>query len=249
MRVSERGDSPQRTQSTLRGRSGGEEERGIQHKGTRAQRIQSSEKIPCFVSANHKLQVTNHSLSVRTLPLLLLFFLRPGMKFEIDLLQPFHADVGIDFRSGDGRMAQHHLDCPKIRPMFQKVGGEGVTQGVWRELVGDTDFPAVSFQDFPESLAGQGVSKPVEKEYIAFLPVQCADPAVIQIVFHPVPCGVSEWYQAFLCPFPKGDEEAFRHVQVVDFQVDEFRYPKAGGIEKLNHSLVPLSEWRLHIRQ
>jgi len=43
--VSERGDSPQRTQSTLRGRSGGEEERGIQHKGTRAQRIQSSEKI------------------------------------------------------------------------------------------------------------------------------------------------------------------------------------------------------------
>ncbi len=99
-----------------------------------------------------------------TLPftcLLLAFLSRPGMKFEVYLLQPFHADVGVDFRGGDGRMAQHHLDSPKIGAVFQKVSGEGMAQGVGRELVRDTCFFAVTFENFPESLPGQGIAKPV----------------------------------------------------------------------------------------
>ena len=59
------------------------------------------------------------------------------MELLVDISQAAFGDVGVEFRSADGGVAQHFLDDPKVRSVFQKVGGEAVTKHVGSDIAGD----------------------------------------------------------------------------------------------------------------
>ena len=63
-------------------------------------------------------------------------FLRPGMGFLIHVLQLVFDHMGVDLGGGDVRVAQHFLDGPEVRAVFQQVRRKGVAQGVGRDEIG-----------------------------------------------------------------------------------------------------------------
>jgi hypothetical protein len=50
--------------------------------------------------------------------------------------EPSAVDVGVDLRRADVRMAEQRLQHAQVRPALEQVRGEGVTQDVWRDLLG-----------------------------------------------------------------------------------------------------------------
>ena len=59
----------------------------------------------------------------------------PGMGFHVHVPELLIHHLGIDLGGGDVRVAQHLLDGFQIRPVFQQMGGEGVAQGVGRDIL------------------------------------------------------------------------------------------------------------------
>lgn len=43
--------------------------------------------------------------------------------------------MGIDFRRGNALVAQHALDGSQVGTSFQQVGGKGVAEGVWTDVL------------------------------------------------------------------------------------------------------------------
>ena len=54
--------------------------------------------------------------------------------------------VGIDFRRRDALVPQHHLYGSQVGAALQQVGGKGVAEGVWTDLLGDAGAQGVDFQ-------------------------------------------------------------------------------------------------------
>lgn len=50
--------------------------------------------------------------------------LSPRMVPFVDLAEPLPADVGVNLGCGDLAVSEHHLDRAKVRPSFEKMGGE-----------------------------------------------------------------------------------------------------------------------------
>src|SRR5690606_14401136 len=61
---------------------------------------------------------------------------RSGMRRIINLQQPLTIDLGIDLRCGKRRMPKQLLDLAKICARRQKMGREGVAQGMRRRGLG-----------------------------------------------------------------------------------------------------------------
>src|SRR5580704_14158547 len=82
------------------------------------------------------------------------------------LLQALPHDVSVDFRGRNVRMAKHGLDCPQIRPAFQKMGCKRMAQHVRRQLLGDSRLQAISLQNLPETHSRKRFSPVVQKHKV-----------------------------------------------------------------------------------
>ncbi len=67
------------------------------------------------------------------------------------VLQVLLADVGVAVGGGDAGVAEHFLDDAQVGAVFEKVGGEGVAERVWRDRPGDAGDLGVAF-DAPKNL-------------------------------------------------------------------------------------------------
>lgn len=85
------------------------------------------------------------------------------MRRCIDLSHRVAADVCIDLRGGDGRMAQHFLDDPHVRSTLQQVGGKGMSQAVRRYVCGELCSSGHVLQDSPGTLAGEFTASGIEE--------------------------------------------------------------------------------------
>ena len=56
------------------------------------------------------------------------------MKLLVDLAQSLVRDVGIDLRSTDITMSQHHLNRAEVGPVFKEVSGKTVPEQVRRNM-------------------------------------------------------------------------------------------------------------------
>ena len=52
------------------------------------------------------------------------------MVFPVNGLESVLVDVGVDLGRGDVRVAEHLLNSAQIRPAFEKVSGERVSEGM-----------------------------------------------------------------------------------------------------------------------
>ena len=62
------------------------------------------------------------------------------MGLLIDIFNFLVEKLGVDLGRRDIRMAQHTLDGPDIRAVFQKMRRKGMSQGMGRDLFFDSRF-------------------------------------------------------------------------------------------------------------
>ena len=73
----------------------------------------------------------------------------------------FTVQMGIDLGSGDAFMAEHFLDGAQIGASFDEVGGEGMPEGMRRDIFGYAGLPDEVFEEqedhYPGELAAPAV--------------------------------------------------------------------------------------------
>ena len=62
-------------------------------------------------------------------------------------------------------MSQHLLHSPQISPVFQKMGGKGMTQGMWGDILVQISFLRIAAQDFEKALPAHTTAAGIEKQY------------------------------------------------------------------------------------
>ena len=82
----------------------------------------------------------------------------------VDILELLLDHVGINLGGRDVRMAQHLLNGAQIRPVLQQVGGEGVAQGVGRDVLFNLRLLLIVLDDLPEPLAAHALAAHVHKQ-------------------------------------------------------------------------------------
>ena len=90
--------------------------------------------------------------------------LRPRMGFPVDLLQMRRGHVRVDLRGGEIGVAQHLLDGPQVGAPLEQVGGEGVTQRVGGDVVGQPRLARIALDDRVQPLPRQPPPAVVEEQ-------------------------------------------------------------------------------------
>ena len=76
------------------------------------------------------------------------------MKRPVHFLEVFPVDVGVYFRGGDVGMAEEFLENADVRAAFEKVGGEGVTEGVGAGVLGNARQNDILMENLPRIPCG-----------------------------------------------------------------------------------------------
>jgi hypothetical protein len=72
----------------------------------------------------------------------------------VKLTQSLARDVGVYLRGTDVCVPEQQLHSPQVRTMVNKMGREGVSQGMGRQMLQDLRPARVLAHNFPETLAG-----------------------------------------------------------------------------------------------
>ena len=165
--------------------------------------------------------------------------LSSGMVAPVGFPEVFGTDEGVNLRGRDIRMAQHDLNGTQIGPSFKKMGGEGVAQGVGRNRFGNTGLSGIAADDLPESLAGQGPAPTVQENPVGASAFKQGFPSLFQIDSETRSGLRTNGDQPFLGTLAEGPDQVRLQLQVLQGQGNDFRNPQSGGIEDLQHGLVP----------
>ena len=77
----------------------------------------------------------------------------PGVGLTVDIFDLLIHQVGVDLGGRNVRVAQHLLDGTQVRTVLQQVGGEGVAQGVGRDVLLDARLLLIVLDELPKALA------------------------------------------------------------------------------------------------
>jgi hypothetical protein len=91
------------------------------------------------------------------------------MKLVVNPAEALAADVSIDLGGGDLAVAEHHLNGAKVRPVLEKMSGEGVPQDMRMDFRLEAGLPGMPFQHFPKSLPGERLSPPGQEQLVRAL--------------------------------------------------------------------------------
>src|SRR5579884_3210456 len=92
--------------------------------------------------------------------------------------------VRVNLRGGDIGMAQHGLHAPQVCSTLQQMGGEAVTNYVWRQFPRDPGPPSICSQKFPERLTAQTASARGNEQIRAGAPLQQRAAAFLQVLLN-----------------------------------------------------------------
>ena len=135
-------------------------------------------------------------------------------------------------------MAQHLLNGMEVRAVFQQVRRKGVAQHMGRDVFLDICFFLVEFDDLPKALAGHSLAVHIDEQGLFLIIGDDALPDVLHIILQRLHrAGVQR--DAPLFPFAAAHNEAGGQIQVIHVQVDQLRDPDAGGIQQLQHGMIP----------
>src|ERR1700744_736626 len=78
----------------------------------------------------------------------------------------FPVQMSINLGCGDAFMTQHLLDCAQIGSAFDKMGGEGMPEGMGRDILGYTGQVGQVADDVEDHHPGEPASAPVKEQDI-----------------------------------------------------------------------------------
>src|SRR5580692_10263930 len=115
------------------------------------------------------------------------------------LPQELAVQVGIDLGGGNAFMAQHFLYGAEVGATFHEMGGEGMTEGVGGNVLGNAGLPDKVFQEQEDHDPGEPAAAAIEKEDILMAGLDrymYAD--ILHIDTDVFDGGAADGYQSFL---------------------------------------------------
>ena len=87
----------------------------------------------------------------------------PGVGLAVDILDLLVHQAGVYLGGRDVRVAQHLLDGTQVCPILQQMGGEGMAQGVGRDVLFNTSLLLIVLDELPKALAAHPLPVHVHK--------------------------------------------------------------------------------------
>lgn len=151
--------------------------------------------------------------------------------------------MGIDLGSGDIGVAEHHLHSAKVRAMGEKMGGKGMAEHVWRDAFADTCGGGHFLENLPEAQAGHAAAAAGDKKVFAPFAIENMGAAMIEVVLYLFFGCLAKGDQSFLVTFSHYSNKAGVEITGSQRQSHQFRHPKPGGIEQIEHGKITHCQW------
>ena len=160
------------------------------------------------------------------------------MAAEVDLAATPVADVGIELRCPEIRVAEHLLNAPKIGPALEEVGREGVAQEMGVDALG---FEPGSLGQAPEdqegSCASQRAPLGVEEELRPVAAIEKRTP-MREVAAQRLGGVPADRHDPLLAALAGAGDEPPLEVYIGLAQPDGLADPEAGAVQELHERSV-----------
>src|SRR5919109_1339125 len=164
---------------------------------------------------------------------------RPRMSAEVHVLQPLARQVRVELRGGDVRVAEHLLHRSQVAAPREQVGGEGVTQRVRADAIGEPGRDGVAADDLVEALAGQRAAAEIDEHMRFGGPLHQAGPSPLEGCAQRLHGRLADRHHALLRALPPRTEHTLLQVDVGQLEPDRLRSAEAAGVHQLEERTVP----------
>lgn len=155
------------------------------------------------------------------------------------LAQEFAVQVGVDLRGGDAFVAEHLLHGAQVGAALHQVGGEGVTEGVGRDGLGDAGLLYQVFDDQEDHHAGEAAAPPVEEQYVFLALLHgLVDADGVGVQLDVLRSGGAHRHQALLIALADHPDKAHVKEKLRDLQVDHFAHAQPAAVHRFQDGLV-----------
>jgi len=170
------------------------------------------------------------------------------MVVGVKLLEPLSRDMGVDLGRRQVAVAKQHLHHPQIGAVVEQMGGEGVAQGVRREVFADARLQGVTLDELPERLARHAVAAASGEEEVAQAPAQQVLAWPMKVIPQPVQRFRPKGHQALLPSLPCYPHDALDQARLLWCEPHQLRHPQPGRVEHLQHGAISVTARVFRIR-
>ena len=137
----------------------------------------------------------------------------PGVMLNDFTAQHIAVDMRVNFRSCNGLMPQHTLDCAQVGTTFKQVRGEGVAEGMRADIFSDSGFLCQLLNQVENHDTGDAVSPAGEEDVIFKSFLDFAKITVEQPVLYFFDGTGGDRHQSLLTAFSFHFDETFVKIQ------------------------------------
>jgi len=160
------------------------------------------------------------------------------MGLIVDRHELIDADLGVFLGGGEGDMAEEFLDGAQVGAAVEKVGGEGMAQGMGRGLLENPGLDELLFEVALDASRRQASAAVVEKQGL----VLGRPAAGFQVGADGLAGLAAHRHDALLAPLAHNPHQAVIEIEVDDVEGGQLPDPQAGGVEEFEHGPVPQGE-------
>ncbi len=157
--------------------------------------------------------------------------------------------MGVDLGGGEIRVTQQHLHNPQVCAVVEQMGGEGVTQGVRGELAVNPGPQGIELDAMPEGLASHHTGLLGGKHHIRAGAPQQQGAGLPVVTLQPVHRLLAHRHQPLLVALAHYAHQALTQTNMLGSEPHQLGNPQAGGVEQLQHCLVPQLQRVIHQRR
>ena len=144
--------------------------------------------------------------------------------------QSVSVHVGVNFGCSDAFMAQHALDGTQVGSAFQQVGGEGMSECMWADVLLKPDGIGQLFDDMEDHNAGNVLASFADEHEVFEPGFDGRQVTVDEIKAQFLDGSGGDGDQPLLASFPFYFDESFVQIKVRNFQMAELGNTKTATI-------------------
>ncbi len=156
----------------------------------------------------------------------------------MDLAETSSGDMGIGFGGGDAGMAEEFLDDAEIGPVFEEVGGEGMSEHVGGHVPFDTCAADPRFDAEPEGDGSEGGAATGEEDVGRGFRGDQAGTSGGEVTFEGGTGGASDGHDPFLVAFADDMDEPGFELELFESDAAEFGEAKAAGVGEFENRVI-----------
>src|SRR4051812_42187051 len=160
------------------------------------------------------------------------------MRAEVDVLEPLGAEVRVDLRRGDVRVAEHLLDRAQVAAAREEVRGEGVAQRVRAHPVLEPDGARMALDDLVEALPREAGATAVDEQMPRVGGGGQLRAAALEVEAHGGDGLAPDRDEALLGALAAGAQHAGLQVEVTDLEVDRLARAQPTRVHELEQRAV-----------